>query len=103
MSKTIETQIEKSIALINGVRNNINSLRDKGVNEEALDAMQHDMETLAELNGQCEELREKLKNKVKEVNAVFDNTKQSFYDLKRIIKNNYPQEDWVAFGVMDKR
>lgn len=103
MSKTIETQIEKSYLLVNGLRNNIDDLRDKGVNEETLRDMENNLKSLEELNRQCDEMRARLKDKVRETNGVLDSTKQAYFDLKKIIKNNYLQEEWNRYGVMDKR
>lgn len=103
MSKTIETQIEKSNVLIKGFRNNIEFLRDKGINKEILDDMENNLRSLEELNRQCDEMRAKLKDKVKEVNDVLSTSKQAYFDMKKIIKCNYLQEEWSKFGVMDKR
>lgn len=103
MSKTIETQIEKSYLLVNGLRNNIDALRDKGINEETLRDMENNLKSLEELNRQCDEMRARLKGKVRETNEVLNSTKQAYFDLKKIIKNNYLQEEWNRYGVMDKR
>lgn len=103
MSKTIETQIEKSYVLVNGFRKNIDALRDKGINEETLSDMEGNLKSLEELNRQCDEMRARLKDKVREVNGVLDNAKQTYFELKKIIKNNYLQEEWSRYGVMDKR
>ena len=43
MSKTIDLQIEKSHVLIEGIRKNIEGLRDKGFNEEELKQMEAEL------------------------------------------------------------
>lgn len=103
MSKTIETQIEKSYVLVKGLRNNIEALRDKGIDDEVLNGMENNLRSLEDLNRQCDEIRARLKEKVKEVNSVLDDAKRTYFDLKKIIKNNYLQEEWAGYGVMDKR
>lgn len=103
MSKTIETQIEKSLLLVKGFRDNIAELRDKGVSDEALDEIENDLKSLEEQNRQCDELRVKLKDRVRDVNRALDNAKHTYFDMKKIIKNNYLQEEWHKYGVTDKR
>ena len=88
MSKTIELQVEKSRVLIEGLRKNLARLGDKGIRQEELDVMSAELAELA---------------KVKEVNTKLIVVKDKFAEKKKIIKNNYPQEAWSRYGVMDKR
>ena len=86
MSKTIELQIEKSRVLVEGLNKNIESLRAKGISEDSLQSMTNDLNLLKEANDECDKAREELSLKV-----------------KRIIKTSYPQEQWINYGVQDKR
>lgn len=100
MSKTIEQQIEKSRMLITGFRRNINVL---GVTEAELNAMDVELRKLVEINAECDKLREELSVKVKNMNSILNVVKDSFFNYKKIIKQNYSQERWIDFGVADKR
>jgi hypothetical protein len=40
---------------------------------------------------------------VKTMNKILQNVKDSFAEKKKIIKGYYPQEEWMKFGVQDKR
>ena len=103
MSKTVDTQIEKSSTLIEGLRNNLAAVADKDINAEMLNEMEARLSVLQEANAECDALREQLSGKVKRMNALLDEVKQAFADKKKIIKGYYPQEEWARFGVMDKR
>lgn len=100
MSKTIEQQIVKSRMLITGFRRNINVL---GVTEAELNAMDVELRKLVEINAECDKLREELSVKVKNMNSILNVVKDSFFNYKKIIKQNYSQERWIDFGAADKR
>lgn len=103
MSKTIDLQIEKSRVLIEGLGKNIETLRDKGIASEELQAMAADLERLKLSNDECDKIREELSRKVKAMNDILTTVKEAFAEKKRIIKTNYPQEQWIQYGVQDKR
>lgn len=103
MSKTIDLQIEKSRVLIDGLRNNIEALRDKGFCNEELDSMSADLDALKKANEECDAIREQLSAKVKHVNGILTGVKEKFAEKKKIIKGYYPQEEWLRYGVQDKR
>ena len=103
MSKTIDLQIEKSRVLIEGLSKNIETLPDKGIVSDELQAMTADLERLKVANDECDKIREELSQKVKNMNAILSGVKEAFAEKKRIIKVNYPQEQWIRYGVQDKR
>jgi len=103
MSKTVDTQIEKSRTLIEGLRRNLAEVANKEINAELLNEMEARLGILTEANRECDALREQLSGKVKHMNALLDEVKQTFAEKKKIIKGYYPQEEWARFGVMDKR
>ena len=103
MSKTIDLQVEKSRMLIEGLRKNLAELADRGIRQEDLDVMSAELAELAKVNDECEAIRETLTAKVKEVNTKLLVVKDKFAEKKKIFKNNYPQEAWSRYGVMDKR
>lgn len=103
MSKTIETQIEKSRILIEGLRNNISTLADKGITTGELDQMSASLDRLREANRECDELRSVLSAKVHDMNSILLSVKEAFAEKKRVIKGYYPQEEWMRYGVQDKR
>ncbi len=103
MSKTIDLQIEKSRVLIEGIRKNIDALRDKGFSEKELVQMEQELVELKQANDACDNARQVLSDKVKRCNEMLTRVKDCFADKKKVIKGYYPQEEWIRYGVQDKR
>jgi len=103
MSKTIDLQVGKSETLIAGLRQHLSELSDKGIHAATLDGMEKDLDSLRAANEECDRLRAELSQKVRAMNGVLQQVKDSFAANKRIVKVSYPQEDWVKYGVTDKR
>jgi len=103
MSKTIDLQVEKSQMLIDGMKKNLNDLTDKGVNSQQLDTMQAALEELKAANAECDALRSELSKKVKRLNEHLAVVKEQFAEKKKLIKGYWPQEQWMRYGVADKR
>ena len=91
MSKTVETQIEKSRGLIQGLRKHL-SQGGKGATIQELDTMESALNVLVAANEECERLRAELGPKVKHMNELLAGVKADYVGHKLIIKNNYPQE-----------
>ncbi|MDD6392684.1 MAG: hypothetical protein PUG21_00110 [Prevotella sp.] len=103
MSKTIETQIEKSRSLIEGLRANMSSLPEREINANVLDSMAEELHRLDEANKECDELRALLPEKVRNMNSILIGVKDIYAEKKRIVKGMFPQTEWLRFGVADKR
>ncbi|MGN1375787.1 MAG: hypothetical protein ACI4V5_04445 [Prevotella sp.] len=103
MSKTIELQLEKSRKLIAGLRKNLSLLADKGITEDMLQGMESDIQSVETQNSECDAARAALSERVRTMNNKFNELKETYFSTKRIIKNNYPQEEWYRYGVDDKR
>lgn len=103
MSKTIDLQVQKSATLINALRGRLDEVRDKGISQESLDAMQQRLEELQENAKEVETLRARLSEQVKNTNAILTECKNSFINTKAVIRNNFLQEEWIKYGVTDKR
>ena len=103
MPKTIQTQIDKSQMLLDGLRKNVTEVSNKGITASALDDFEVTLKTLSAANNECDAVRADLSNKVKHMNAALTKAKDQFASLKKVIKGNYLQEEWQRFGIQDKR
>lgn len=103
MSKTIDLQIEKSRVLIGGLMKNLDVLADKDFSSNELEKMSADLDKLKVASDECDALREQLSERVKHVNGILFEVKEMFAEKKKIIKGYYPQEEWIKYGVQDKR
>lgn len=103
MSKTIDIQVEKSVRLIEALKAHINEFQDKGVSMTDLDAMTGQLNQLKESSKVAEDLRSKLSAQVKNTNNILAECKEVYARTKAVVRNNYPQEEWIKYGVIDKR
>lgn len=102
MSKTVEMQIEKSRGLIQGLRKHLNE-GGKEVTLQELASMEQAITALTEASDECDRLRAELAPKVRRMNELLSSVKNDYVNRKLIIKNHYPQERWMAYGLPDKR
>ena len=65
--------------------------------------MSRDLDQLHEANLECDRIRQMLTGKVRHMNDVMSKVKESYAQKKRVVKVNYPQEQWLSYGVQDKR
>ena len=102
MTKTIEMQIEKSRSLIQGLRKHLNETG-TGATLQELSAMEQAIDILISACEECDRLRAELAPKLDRVSKLFNNMKDEYAARKLIIKNNYPKERWIEYGLPDKR
>lgn len=103
MAKTVELQIEKSRNLIEGLRKHLNGGIGGGVTNDEIEQMSQQLKALEEANAEVDRLREELAPKVKEMNRIFGDVKATYADMKKTLKGYYPQEQWLSYGIPDKR
>lgn len=102
MTKTIEMQIEKNRSLIQGLRKHL-SETGTGATLQELSAMEHAIDILISACEECDRLRAELAPKLDRVSKLFNNVKDEYAARKLIIKNKYPKERWIEYGLPDKR
>ena len=102
MNKIYSDPIEKAQALIDGVKKMNGVLREKGVNVD-VDKLQLLSSALLE-DGQAQEAAEEQLRLVREkAHASLSELKDVYTSIKTPIKQMFPQEEWLAFGIMDKK
>lgn len=103
MSKTIDLQLEKSRSLAVGLRKHVANGKDTSITNASIDQMEERIAQLAQANEECDRLRAELSVKVKAMNATLAEVKETYHNYKQNIKGYYPQEQWIDYGVADKR
>lgn len=95
-------QVEKSRSLIHGLRKHL-SEGGKGATVQELASMEQDIAALEAASKECERLRAELAPKVKHMNNLLATVKAAYAERKLVIRNCYPQERWMEYGLPDKR
>lgn len=103
MSKIIAEQIEKTRALVAGLRSQINLVRNKGVDVEFINQLEADNKQLLVLDAELDKMRDAIYAKTRETNQVLLGVKNRVQSIKKMIKGNFTQEKWIDFGIADKR
>ncbi|MBE6263471.1 MAG: hypothetical protein E7104_05840 [Prevotella sp.] len=103
MSKTIDLQIEKSNTLIKALKHRFSDVSSKGVKMGDLEELRVLVEKLEESGKKTDEYRERYSIQVHTTNNILAQVKEKYKDIKDIIRVNYSQDQWINFGVLDKR
>ncbi len=103
MSKTTDTQIEKSRSLIAGLRKHVSIKGEADFSEKEIAAMESTLLQLQEASAEVTRLRDELTPKVKRMNEMLDAVKTAYNVQKKKLKGFYPQEQWLDYGIPDKR
>lgn len=103
MSKTFENQAIKAKTLAEEMKKHLNVLSANGVKQENLDSLINACEEAIKMSQEVDKLRQEVSEKLHEANVALSNVKDQYYELRTIIKSNYPLEKWSEFGLMDKR
>lgn len=98
MSKTTEILSEKCRTFIAGMQQHLTEAQTLGIQ-----LLDKELQELDGISRATEALREELHVKVGELNRKMDGIKTSFQEMKSRVKSNYPQEQWLRYGVTDKR
>ena len=103
MSKTFETNALKGKSLAAGMKRRIAELRKYGVKEADLTVMEQDADKAIEMIREVDRLREEVTRKLKEANEQLNSLRDRAAVYRKIIKQNYLQDQWAGFGLQDKR
>lgn len=103
MSKTTEILSEKCRTFIAGMQQHLTEARSLGIQTEHLQQLDKELQELDAISRATESLREELHVKVGELNQKMDDIKGAFQEMKSRVKSSYPHEQWLRYGVTDKR
>ena len=103
MSITILNEIDKAKVLVDGMRNNLDKAKESGIDAPALDRLEKAFTDLKIKDDELDALRRRATLKVKENNELLADMKEQMLSMRKAVKENYPQQEWMSFGVQDKR
>lgn len=103
MSITILNEIDKAKVLVDGMRKNLDKAKQLGIDAPALDRLEKAFTDLKIKDDELDALRRQATLKVKENNELLADMKEQMLSMRKAVKQNYPQQEWMSFGVQDKR
>ena len=103
MSKTFETNALKGKSLAAGMKRRIAELEKYGVREADLTAMEQDADKAIEMIREMDRLRKEVTRKLQAANEQLCSLRDRAAVYRKIIKQNYLQDQWAGFGLQDKR
>ena len=103
MSITILNEIDKAKVLVDGMRKNLDKAKQLGIDAPALDRLEKAFTDLKIKDDELDALRRRATLKVKENNELLADMKEQMLSMRKEVKQNYPQQEWMSFGVKDKR
>ncbi len=89
--------------LIDSLRANPDAMAHIGVGEDELKALDNELEALRKADDELEVLREQVSAGVRNANRLLADVRERYIATKKLVKENYPQDDWMRYGVPDKR
>lgn len=103
MSKTYSDQVTKAQMLVAGLKKNYNLVKERGISSELIAQLEEAAKEAELMNKEVEELRAEVSIKASKANKKLTEIKNNMLNAKQIIKRCFEQEQWIHFGVTDKR
>lgn len=103
MSKTISEQVVKAQTLVSGLRKQWDLVKGKGLDDKYLKELEEGGKELQACDEAVEKIRMELHERIKETNEKLIALKEKMLVARKTVKMNFSQEQWVKFGVTDKR
>jgi len=96
-------QISGAQVMVAGLRANAGQVSRRGLDDQFINKLDSDRLSAAALNDQQERLKAELKSKTAELDAMMAEMDKGVTEAKKIVKLDFPQEQWKQFGIEDKR
>jgi hypothetical protein len=102
-TKTYAQTISDTTVMIEGIRNNQETLSKRQIDITFADSLQTDVNTAIAVNNEQEKLKAKLKETTERLDAIMEALAKKAGEARKIIKIDMPQASWREFGIDDKR
>ncbi len=102
-TKSYAEQLNRTKVMLDGLRANASTIQKRGLDDVFFDRLQKGLERSVALNTEQEKLKADLKIKTDELTNEMDVLAKLYAEAKKLVKIEFPQEQWVEFGLADKR
>jgi ABC-type transporter Mla subunit MlaD len=103
MSKTISEQVKKAEMLISGLRNNVEIMKNAGLNEMLISELETENSVLNKQNQELERLLEEARPISKDANQKLSEVRTKYQEIKKKVKLSTEPSRWERVGIVDKR
>ncbi len=103
MSVTNLNEIEKADALVAGLRKHLKEAQELGITIDALNRLEEAAKALRQKDAEVDELRRQTTLRVRENTNLIADMKAQMLTMRKAVKARYPQNEWIKYGVQDKR
>ena len=103
MSVTNLNEIDKADVLVAGLRKHLKEAQELGITIDALNRLEEASKALRQKDAEVDELRRQTTLKVRENMNLIADMKNQMLTMRKAVKARYPQNEWIEFGVQDKR
>ena len=103
MSVTNLNEIDKADVLVAGLRKNLEEVKKLGITTDAINRLEEASKALRQKDAEVDELRRQATLKAHENLELIADLKAQMLAMRNAVKTHYPQNEWIKFGVQDKR
>lgn len=103
MSVTNLNEIDKADVLVAGLRKHLKEAQELGITIDALNRLEEAAKALRQKDAEVDELRRQTTIKVRENMNLIADMKDQMLTMRKAVKARYPQNEWIKYGVQDKR
>lgn len=103
MSVTNLNEIDKADVLVAGLRKHLAEVKGIGITADDLNRLEEAAKTLRQKDAEVDELRRDVSLKVHKNMELIADMKAQMLAMRQAIKGRYPQNEWIKYGVQDKR
>lgn len=96
-------QISSAQVMVAGLKSNATQVSRRGIDDTFVTKLESDRNDAGTLNNQQEKLKADLKSKTAELDAKMLEIEKSMTEARKIVKLDFPQDQWKQFGIEDKR
>ncbi|WKS94410.1 hypothetical protein [Riemerella columbina] len=95
--------VSKAQVMATALKQNATEVAKRGITSEFVTEMEQLRAESIQLNDEQEQLKATLKAKTEALNEKVNQLEAKYSEAKKIVKLDFPQSQWVGFGIEDKR
>ena len=102
-AKSYAASIDSAQVMLAGIRNHIQKLNRRGIDSSFLTGLEEKINTTVAENNEQEKRKANLKTQTAVVNKSVKEMNAMVAEAQKIIKMDYPKEQWKEFGIQSKQ